>query len=581
MAGLVTLGWDGIDWIERYLQHGPGDVEGRPVELDDESASCVLRMYELKPRRRCAACRLAVDPRWLEETPWRCGGCGELLPVRRAWTEVQLSRPKGWAKSEKAGMLCALEALGPCRFDGWNAAGEPVARPQSYPFIRCLATEETQAGNTFGNTAFMLHPDTCSDALKDDYPRIDAGRDWQTSTRIYLPDGGEIRPSTSSSASKDGGKETFTVEDEPHLWYTSELKSMHATVHRNAFKRKAAEPWLLQTTTNFRPGQGSVAEEFARDAARGTPGLLRLHREASRSIEDLIRSQDDPDVDDVVDLLTEAFGDASAFLDLENMAEGAISGRYFEVDRYLGNRETTHSDDWADLDEWDARSRRRDKHGDPVPTEPPPEGLRIGLGFDGSYGTADDRIPDSTFLRGVVVEEGDWHGYLWTVGGWEADGDSDWQPPFDQVDATVDDTFRRYDVWRMYGDPAYWRDQLRKWQGTHGEDRVVEWPTNRDRQMAHALEDLRVALAGDLLTHDGDPRVRSHYANARTHVKKARVERDDPDGKKELVLVRKDSPRSARKIDAVVTDALAWAVRGDAVATGAHKVRRKARAFGF
>lgn len=145
----------------------------------------------------------------------------------------------------------------------------------------------------------------------------------------------------------------------------------------------------------------------------------------------------------------------------------------------------------------------------------------------------------------------------------------------------VDWTFAEYDVWRSYLDPAYWRDWISAWQARHGEDRVVAWPTNRDRQMADALEALHGEIHTDAggLCHDGDRRIRNHYANARRHVKRART--DDPDGKKELVLVKKETPRSANKIDGVVTDALAGAAFRDGVAAGAHKKKRRSKAWGM
>ena len=43
MSGYVSLGWSAISWIEHYLVHGPGDVQGQPVELDDEFAAHILK----------------------------------------------------------------------------------------------------------------------------------------------------------------------------------------------------------------------------------------------------------------------------------------------------------------------------------------------------------------------------------------------------------------------------------------------------------------------------------------------------------------------------------------------------------
>jgi len=59
-----------------------------------------------------------------------------------------------FAKSEVAGLIGVAEALAPVRFDGWDASGQPVGRPIRSPFVRCLATEEKQSGNT--------NPESCS-----------------------------------------------------------------------------------------------------------------------------------------------------------------------------------------------------------------------------------------------------------------------------------------------------------------------------------------------------------------------------------------------------------------------------------
>jgi hypothetical protein len=47
----------------------------------------------------------------------------------RVFDEAVLSRPKGRAKSELAGLIGVAEAFGPVRFDGWDADGQPVGRP--------------------------------------------------------------------------------------------------------------------------------------------------------------------------------------------------------------------------------------------------------------------------------------------------------------------------------------------------------------------------------------------------------------------------------------------------------------------
>src|SRR3954451_16301505 len=91
-----TLGPLVVDWIESMLVHGPGDVQGQRVELDDEQVKFVLAAY-------------AIDD------------FGRRL-IRRA----VFSRPKGRAKSELAALLVCAEALGPVRFRGWDHDGRPL-----------------------------------------------------------------------------------------------------------------------------------------------------------------------------------------------------------------------------------------------------------------------------------------------------------------------------------------------------------------------------------------------------------------------------------------------------------------------
>jgi hypothetical protein len=303
MAEFRSLGFAAISWIEHFLVHGPGDVQGQPIDLDDEFAAFVLKAY-------------AVDDRGARR-------------VRRAF----LSRSKGRSKSGFAAMIECFEALGPCRFDHWAEAGEvsdwgyeydegePVGAPLSYVEILNVATEEGQAGNTYDAVHYMLHPDTCSPALKLRYGRLDVGL-----TRINLPDKrGFIEPVTASNESKDGGKSTFIVADETHLWIPPaagkfKLGKMHQTMVRNLLKRKLASGWMLETSTMYAEGEQSVAEgthAYAKSLAKaGRPDgkLLFDHRQAS----------DRWDLDkrgERIKALKEAYGPAAAWMDLQAIAD--------------------------------------------------------------------------------------------------------------------------------------------------------------------------------------------------------------------------------------------------------------------
>jgi phage terminase large subunit-like protein len=546
---VITLGWEVIDWIETYLHHGPGDVQGDPIVLDDEFAAFIVKAYEQRPALLCRSCAHRNDPRVAEEVPWRCR-CGALLDVRRKVGTALLSRPKGRAKSELAGMVGCAEALGPVRFARWDG-DRPVAAPVTYPFLRCLATEENQSGNTFGNIAFMLHPDTCSDELRDVYGQIDAGNDWQTSTRIYLPDGGEIRPSTASSAAKDGGKETFVVPDEIHLYTLPETRGMYATVMRNLTKRRAADPWAMATSTMHAPGAGSVSEDVHKQAAKD-PTILLDHRQAPVGLDDI-----DGDRDQLIAALAEAYGDFAQHMDLEGLADKILSGQLEQPERYFLNRPVADGTKLMDARSWDGQRRELTlEPGDPV-----------GVGWDGSEGSPDaDYWPDNCGLVAVRLTDR----AVFRLGWWGKTLPGPWEPPRDEIDERVAEVFATYRVARMYAEPRGWSSEIRQWglrhRGPKDEDLVVEWPIQREREMAQRLDEFLVAVRTGQLIHDGDELVREHVLNAHPNVKRAPA--SDPEGRRERVLARKEHKRSRKKIDLFDAAVLADAAAQDAVAAG-------------
>jgi hypothetical protein len=172
-----TLGPQVVSWIETNLCHGPGDVQGQPVELDDEQVGFVCRAYELDN------------------------------DGRRVVLRAVFSRAKGRGKSELAAMLVCAEALGPTRFRGWGHDGRPLGHPVTAPYIPCVATEEGQAGHVYQAAAFMLTEGAVSAT-----PGLDVGQ-----TRTFTPRGGVIRPVTARATSKEGGRESFAVFDETSL----------------------------------------------------------------------------------------------------------------------------------------------------------------------------------------------------------------------------------------------------------------------------------------------------------------------------------------------------------------------------
>lgn len=521
-----TLGWGVIDWIEAYLCHGPGDVSGEPMVLDDEFAAFILKAY-----------RLDADG-------------------RRSYDRAFLSRPKGRAKSELAGAIVCCEALGPVRFDGWDAGGDPVGRPIRDPFIKCFATEEDQSGNTYDNVVVML--DHAASVAPDAFGGVDLGRNVQSSSRVFLPAGGEIVPCTASAAAKDGGKETFVVFDETHLYVSSVLHRMHATVRRNLRKRKAAQPWSMETSTMYAMGEESVAEkthQYAEQIAAGKAKNSRLlfdHREAPP-----IKNWDD-DVE-VSAALRHVYGSA-AWTDFDGILAEIRDPQSDRADneRYWMNRPSKQGEAAFDVKRWRALADA---------TVVVPDGELIVLGFDGA------RRRDSTALVATHVESG----HRWPVGVWERPEDAadDWSVDEVDVEAAFEEAFDRWDVWRAYCDPPYWEQSVARWQGRWGEKRVLEWWTNRDKAIAYAIAAFVAGMVAGDFTHDGDSTLARHVANCRKRHTRVR----DGDGRF-MWTIRKPHPDSPKKIDAAMAMVLADEARRDAVAAGARQ-RKQRRAGGF
>lgn len=518
-----SLGYDVADWIQANLRHGPGDVLGEPIELDDEFYEFIVRAYAIDSitgKRR----------------------------VRRAF----LSRPKGRAKSELAGMLVCAEALAPVRFSHWNEHGEPVGRGVQSPFIRCLATEEGQSGNTYDNVSTMLQ------RLGEDRPeyRIDIGRSWQSSSRVILgANNGIIEPSTSSNSAKDGGKETFAVFDETHIYTTKNLHWMHETVRRNLRKRLDAEPWCLETSTMYRPGEKSVAQdthEFYQRIERGEildKGLLFDHKEAPLDT-------DLADRESLLAGLKHVYGPASEWMDLDGIISEIWDPQSDPSDsrRYWLNQVVSSSDSWIAADEW-ARCSVPDLIAD---------GETITLGFDGSVNE------DSTALVACRVSDG----LLQLVHCWEKPLQAEnWQVDREHVDATVNECFSRHNVVGFYGDPAHWQDYMDRWNREFGEklevkasnERPIEWWTHKATRTVLALERFHEATVGGVLRHNGDPTLTAHILNAKRRYGRVGM------------TISKEHPHSHRKMDAAMAAMIAYECRSDAIAAGATGEKRKSK----
>ena len=508
-----TLGPQVCSFIESYLVFGPGDLRGQPAKLDAEKRALLYRMYEVFPQ-------------------------GHPQEGRRRFKRAAVSLRKGSAKTELLAWVaaCELHTDGPVRSDGFDAHGQPVGVGVIDPYIPMVAyTEEQSEELAYGALRIILQ---YSQVASD----FDIGIE-----RIMRRDGdGKAVPLATAPDARDGARTTFQCFDETHRFTLPRLKQAHRTMLANIPKRKLSDAWSLETTTAPAPGEGSVAEDtmdYARQVADGKIADSRLfffHRQAS----DAHDLSTDAGVRAAV---LEASGPVASWSDIDGIVEqwrDPTADRAY-LERVWLNRVVRASDRAFDAVRWKALAR---------PDTLVPDGEMITLGFDGS------RFNDATGIVATHVATG----YQWVVGVWEHPaGIDNWEVPERQVEEAIVEAFRRWDVWRMYCDPPYWETHVAKWSGMFGEERVLEWWTNRTKQMAYAIKSYANALASGELTHDGSPAFTRHIGNACRRTLTLRDDQGVP-----LWTMYKERPDSPHKIDLAMAGCLSWEARCDALASG-------------
>jgi len=516
-----TLGPMVCDFIEENLIFGPGDLRGQPAILDDEKRALIWRMYEVFPK-------------------------GHMFEGRRRFRRAGISLRKGTAKTEFAAWIaaCELHPDAPVRCVGFDKKGNPLGGPVTDPYVPLVAyTEEQSDELAYGALRVILG----EGPLKDDF---DIGLERIMRRR---GDGKAVSLSTSPSA-RDGARTTFQVFDETHRFENPKLIKAHQTMLANLPKRMVADPWALEITTAPEPGANSVAEStmnYARAVDEGRVKDARLfyfHRQASDE-HDLQTEKG------ARDAVIEASGPAAKWSDIDAIVDmwkdPTTDKSYWE--RVWLNRLVKSSHKAFDTERWNQL----------VKTESPvKKGDLVVLGFDGA------QFHDAVGLIATHVDTG----YQWKLGLWECPygQEENWEVPVEEVDDAVAAAFQQYNIWRMYADPPYWQSYIAKWAGQYGETRVIEWWTNRRKQMSYALENYNTSIASGNISHDGDSDLVRHLGNAYRH---DLPQRDEETGKA-LWLIRKERHDSPHKIDLAMASVLSWEARTDAITAGANQQKK-------
>lgn len=304
-----TLGYMVGEWIEEHCVIPDGEHGGAPYLLTEEMWTFLAHHYRLKEDARE-------------------GQLATAFSYRRSI----LVRPQKWGKGPLTAAITCAEAVGPTLFAGWDADGQPVAKPRSTARIQITASSEDQTGNVYGHLLPMIQRGPLADLIPD------AGV-----TRINLPDGGHIEPVTSKARSRLGAPITAAIQDETGTWTAENGGWELAKTQRRGLAGMGGRS--IETTNAWDPAEQSVAqrgyEAKAKDIYRDFPQSPRSLSYANKA--------------DRAKIHRLAYGD-SWWVDLDGIeAEAAelMESDPANAERFFGNRVVAGRGSWLPDGLWE------------------------------------------------------------------------------------------------------------------------------------------------------------------------------------------------------------------------------------
>lgn len=429
---------------------------------------------------------------------------------------------KGTGKDPFAAALAMIELLGPCEFDGVDAAGNPVGRPRGHAKVQIAANSRDQAKEIIEVVGDMLPPETL------DYYDIEPGVYQVTS------DNGRIEVLTASEKSSEGAPTTAVILNESHhMTESSGGHKIAAVGRRNVGKSpRYIQARLLELTNAHQEGADSVAEQ--------SYAAWQLQQLPSARKRDIL--YDSIEAPPKVNLFNEsermaglraAYADAP-WADLERLSDEILDPRTSVADtiRYYLNGLAAAEDAWVDPQRFDVMAR---------PTILVEPGERIAMFLDCS------KSSDATGLVGCRISDG----HVFVLGVWEkphGETGKGWMAPREEVDQAVMDAKETYKVAWFGVDPSpakddeeealYWAEYIEKWHiafrksvrlwatpGSKGNavlfDMRMSSIGGKARNVAFTEMAMRTAKdidseeEGTPFTHDGHAKLRRHVHNAK------------------------------------------------------------------
>ncbi|WP_104164698.1 large terminase [Arthrobacter sp. SX1312] len=522
-----TLGPQMVSFIEDRCVFGPGSLAGRQAALDAEKKAALYRLYEVYP-------------------------AGHRLAGRRRFKRGGIEWRKGLAKTEFAAWVsfCELHPEAPARCDGFDANGNPVGRPVMFPYIPMMATSEEQVSElAYGVLKYVVEEGPDADLF-------DSGLDRIIRLGARGQNEGQVVPVSNAPNSRDGALTTFQCFDEPHRLYLPNQKNAHETMTANLEKRVLEDPWSLYTSTAGQPGQNSIQEDLRKEAEDIDKGLIDdpqmffFARWAGPEHKDLT----------TLDLRVAAISEATGPIGEYGPGQFESIARQWDrkgadksyLERVWLNRWQKSAAQAFDLDKWKTLAR---------PDQKIPDGAFVTIGFDGA------RFRDATAFVVTDIETG------LQMGGkdllWEQDPKvEDWEVDEDEVTAKLEELMKRFNVWKLYGDPPHWTETMGSWSAKYP-DQVEEWWTARKTPMSYAVRAFTEGIDAGIITHTGAEDYTRHIGNAGR--RDLRILDDQGQPLWTLGKIELD-----RKFDQAMAGVLSWKACLDARKSGA-KPRRKKR----
>lgn len=515
-----TLGFLATDWIERHCKVPGGVYEGEPLVYNGWQLYVTANHYRVRedathdPRRLIAPFvyrrSVVVGPQKCGKSPWGAGfllfeGVGPALFV-------------GFARGDEV-YRCADHGCG-CGWERPYVAGEAMGIPRRKSLLGLLAYAESQTNNVYEPLQTMIHSGPLAE-----FVQVREGF-------IRLPNRGKIVPLTSKARSKLGQPLTGALGDESGLYTLANgVLDTWQTMRRGV---AAMQGRTVELTNPWDPMEDSAAQRAfeSRQADifryyRKPPADLSYANKRERHKIHVTVYADSPWVD-------------VAAIDSE--AAELVERDPTQAERFFGNRLVQGLGAYMTEPLWNATAARQPE---------PPDGTPVCLGFDGS------RSSDWTAIRAETRD-----GYRFTPTYGPDARPTFWNPeewggriPRGEVTAAIAALFTRYRVARMYADPRHWETQCDEWATEHGEEAVIQWPTNQIGRMYPALVRFLEDTAEAVTTHDDDHTVRLHVLAARKVAKPG-----------DRFILGK--PSETQRIDLAMADVLAHEAAADMRAAG-------------